>query len=82
MSMDFRESAIKAITEDLDGNTIYAGTGSGDLAAFDMRTGLNISQNFDFHLFACCKYDLHITKCSFLESKMLYIGILSSSSSL
>lgn len=42
MSMDFRESPIKAVTEDLDGNTIYIGTGSGDLAAFDMRTGLNI----------------------------------------
>ncbi|KAI8543934.1 hypothetical protein RHMOL_Rhmol08G0256100 [Rhododendron molle] len=39
MSMDFRESPIKAVTEDLDGNTIYIGTGSGDLAAFDMRTG-------------------------------------------
>jgi len=39
ISIDFRESAIKSITEDLDGNTVYAGTGSGDLAAFDMRTG-------------------------------------------
>ena len=42
ISIDFRESAIKVVTEDLDGNTVYIGTGSGDLASFDMRTGLNI----------------------------------------
>ncbi|PSS02960.1 WD repeat-containing protein [Actinidia chinensis var. chinensis] len=39
ISIDFRESAIKAVAEDLDGNTVYIGTGSGDLASFDMRTG-------------------------------------------
>ncbi|KAF8377017.1 hypothetical protein HHK36_030389 [Tetracentron sinense] len=39
ISFDFRESPIKVVTEDLDGYTIYVGTGSGDLASVDMRTG-------------------------------------------
>ncbi|MQL98480.1 hypothetical protein Taro_031183, partial [Colocasia esculenta] len=39
ISVDFRESSIKAVTEDVDGYTVYVGTGSGDLASFDMRTG-------------------------------------------
>ncbi|OVA15393.1 WD40 repeat [Macleaya cordata] len=39
ISFDFRESAIKTVAEDLDGHTIYLGTGSGDLASVDMRTG-------------------------------------------
>lgn len=39
MSFDFRETPIKAVAEDPDGNTIYIGNGSGDLASFDIRTG-------------------------------------------
>ncbi|KAK4741759.1 hypothetical protein SAY87_025347 [Trapa incisa] len=39
ISIDFRETAIKAVSEDLDGYTIYAGNSSGDLASFDIRTG-------------------------------------------
>ncbi|KAM0018744.1 putative transcription factor WD40-like family [Helianthus debilis subsp. tardiflorus] len=39
MSFDFRETPIKAVTEDIDGNTIYIGNGSGDLASVDIRTG-------------------------------------------
>ncbi|KAH7528262.1 hypothetical protein FEM48_Zijuj05G0053800 [Ziziphus jujuba var. spinosa] len=39
ISFDFRETPIKALAEDLDGYTIYVGNGSGDLSAFDMRTG-------------------------------------------
>ncbi|KAL3509761.1 hypothetical protein ACH5RR_029162 [Cinchona calisaya] len=39
MSFDFGETAIKAVTGDLDGYTIYAGNGSGDLASVDIRTG-------------------------------------------
>lgn len=39
ISVSFRESPIKAVAEDIDGYTIYVGTGSGDLASFDMRTG-------------------------------------------
>ncbi|KAI7752499.1 hypothetical protein M8C21_015850 [Ambrosia artemisiifolia] len=39
MSFDFRETPIKAVTEDEDGNTIYIGNGSGDLASVDIRTG-------------------------------------------
>ncbi|KAJ6821182.1 WD repeat-containing protein 74 [Iris pallida] len=39
ISVTFRESPIKAVAEGLDGYTVYAGTGSGDLASFDMRTG-------------------------------------------
>ncbi|VFR00950.1 unnamed protein product [Cuscuta campestris] len=37
--IDFRETAIKAVAEDIDGWTVYAGNASGDLASFDMRTG-------------------------------------------
>ncbi|PKA62495.1 hypothetical protein AXF42_Ash009382 [Apostasia shenzhenica] len=39
LSVDFRESPVKVIAEDLDGHTVYVGTGTGDLASFDMRTG-------------------------------------------
>ncbi|KAK6261906.1 hypothetical protein QUC31_007722 [Theobroma cacao] len=39
ISFDFRETSIKAVTEDLDGHTIYIGNGSGDLASVDIRTG-------------------------------------------
>ncbi|XP_076959554.1 uncharacterized protein LOC143635664 isoform X2 [Bidens hawaiensis] len=39
MSFDFRETPIKAVAEDGDGNTIYIGNGSGDLASVDIRTG-------------------------------------------
>lgn len=39
LSFDFREYPIKVIKEDLDGYTVFVGTGSGDLASFDMRTG-------------------------------------------
>ncbi|XP_057786004.1 uncharacterized protein LOC131003514 isoform X2 [Salvia miltiorrhiza] len=39
ISIDFRETSIKAVSEDIDGNTIYIGNGSGDLASFDIRTG-------------------------------------------
>ncbi|XP_058102241.1 uncharacterized protein LOC131246296 [Magnolia sinica] len=39
LSINFRESPIKVVTEDLDGYTVYLGTGCGDLASFDMRTG-------------------------------------------
>ncbi|XP_065032244.1 uncharacterized protein LOC135658711 [Musa acuminata AAA Group] len=41
ISVDFRESPIKAACEDLDGYTVYVGNGFGDLASFDMRTGLD-----------------------------------------
>uniref|UniRef100_A0ACD5U7E0 Uncharacterized protein n=1 Tax=Avena sativa TaxID=4498 RepID=A0ACD5U7E0_AVESA len=39
ISVDFREAPIKAVVEDPDGHTVYIGTGTGDLASFDMRTG-------------------------------------------
>ncbi|MCL7037734.1 hypothetical protein MKW94_026016 [Papaver nudicaule] len=39
ISFAFRATAIKSVTEDLDGHTIYFGTGGGDLASVDMRTG-------------------------------------------
>lgn len=39
LSVDFRETPIKAVAEDLDGHTIYVGNGSGDMASFDIRTG-------------------------------------------
>lgn len=37
LSVDFRETPIKSVAEDLDGYTIYFGTGSGDLASIDTR---------------------------------------------
>lgn len=39
LSFDFREYPIKVVKEDLDGYTVFVGTGSGDLASFDTRTG-------------------------------------------
>ncbi|PRQ17031.1 putative transcription factor WD40-like family [Rosa chinensis] len=39
ITVNFRETPIKAVAEDLDGYTIYIGNGSGDLASVDMRTG-------------------------------------------
>ncbi|XP_050375947.1 uncharacterized protein LOC126793457 [Argentina anserina] len=39
ISVNFRETPIKAIAEDSDGHTIYVGNGSGDLASIDIRTG-------------------------------------------
>ncbi|KAE8798117.1 WD repeat-containing protein 74 [Hordeum vulgare] len=39
VSVDFRESPIKAVVGDPDGHTVYIGTATGDLASFDMRTG-------------------------------------------
>lgn len=39
LSFDFQEYPIKVIKEDLDGYTVFVGTGSGDLASFDTRTG-------------------------------------------
>uniref|UniRef100_A0A0D3GRE6 Uncharacterized protein n=1 Tax=Oryza barthii TaxID=65489 RepID=A0A0D3GRE6_9ORYZ len=41
ISVDFRESPIKAVAEDPNGHAVYIGTGRGDLASFDMRTGLD-----------------------------------------
>ncbi|TKW34903.1 hypothetical protein SEVIR_2G337000v4 [Setaria viridis] len=39
ISVDFRESPIKAVAADPNGHDVYIGTGTGDLASFDMRTG-------------------------------------------
>ncbi|CAI9787344.1 unnamed protein product [Fraxinus pennsylvanica] len=39
MSVDFRETPIKAVAKDLDGHTVYIGNSSGDLASVDIRTG-------------------------------------------
>ncbi|WVZ66043.1 hypothetical protein U9M48_015319 [Paspalum notatum var. saurae] len=41
ISVDFRESPIKAVAADPNGHDVYIGTGTGDLASFDMRTGLD-----------------------------------------
>lgn len=40
ISVDFRESPIKAVAADPNGHDVYIGTGTGDLASFDMRTGV------------------------------------------
>lgn len=39
IAFDFLESPIKAVEADTDGYTIFVGTGNGDLASFDMRSG-------------------------------------------
>uniref|UniRef100_A0A0A9EZ65 Uncharacterized protein n=1 Tax=Arundo donax TaxID=35708 RepID=A0A0A9EZ65_ARUDO len=39
VSVDFRESPVKAVAADPNGYDVYIGTGTGDLASFDMRTG-------------------------------------------
>ncbi|XP_073056377.1 ribosome biogenesis protein NSA1-like [Primulina eburnea] len=39
MSIEFRDTPIKSVAEDLDGHTIHVGNGSGDLGSIDMRTG-------------------------------------------
>ncbi|GJN13124.1 hypothetical protein PR202_ga31461 [Eleusine coracana subsp. coracana] len=40
ISVDFRESPIKAVAADPNGYNVYIGTGTGDLASYDMRTGM------------------------------------------
>ncbi|KAG0624808.1 hypothetical protein M758_2G005500 [Ceratodon purpureus] len=42
MMFDYGESPIKTIAPDGDGYMVYVGSGSGDLACFDMRTGQNV----------------------------------------
>uniref|UniRef100_A0A803M860 Transducin/WD40 repeat-like superfamily protein n=1 Tax=Chenopodium quinoa TaxID=63459 RepID=A0A803M860_CHEQI len=46
LSIDFRETPIKSVAEDLDGHTIYVGNGSGDLGSFDIRTELLLYNTF------------------------------------
>lgn len=73
ISIDFRETPIKAVAEDLDGWTVYVGNGSGDLASFDMRTGMSHGSMFMCSLITClfltsdlvCQ-DNFILVCSYL----------------
>jgi ribosome biogenesis protein NSA1 len=39
LAFNFGESPIRALAADADGYSVYVGTGAGDLACFDMRTG-------------------------------------------
>ncbi|KAG6476274.1 hypothetical protein ZIOFF_065513 [Zingiber officinale] len=39
MSVDYRETPIKAVCPDLHGYKVYVGNASGDLGSFDIRTG-------------------------------------------
>ncbi|OWM69513.1 hypothetical protein CDL15_Pgr013974 [Punica granatum] len=48
ISFGFRETAIKAVCEDLDGYTVYVGNGTRDLASFHMRTGIWLKIGFQF----------------------------------
>ncbi|KAI4303358.1 hypothetical protein MLD38_039001 [Melastoma candidum] len=43
-SFDFGETPVKAVSEDLDGQTIYVGNGYGDLALFDLRTAKSVAE--------------------------------------
>jgi hypothetical protein len=63
ISVDFRESPIKAVVEDPDGHTVYIGTGTGDLASFDMRTGMISTRSAV--LFAGTQYFWKQVECSF-----------------
>ncbi|KAJ1697040.1 hypothetical protein LUZ63_005552 [Rhynchospora breviuscula] len=74
ISIDFRESPIKAVREDTDGHTVYVGTAIGDLASFDMRTGKmvgcykgkccgsirSIAKHPDLPLIASCGLDTYL----------------------
>lgn len=54
ISVDFRETPIKAVAEDLDGHKIYIGNGSGDLAAIDIRTGIELHGDSIWSLSVVC----------------------------
>ncbi|CAN6713654.1 unnamed protein product [Malus baccata var. baccata] len=74
ISIEFRETAIKYVAEDLDGYTIYVGNGSGDLASFDIRTGKllgcflgkcsgsirSIARHPDYPVIASCGLDSYL----------------------
>lgn len=53
ISIDFREAPIRAVAEDLDGWTVYVGNGSGDLASFDMRTGMTYDSMYNCSWITC-----------------------------
>lgn len=53
ISFDYLEAPIKAVEADSDGYSIFVGTGNGDLASFDMRTGLSVI-HVDFYEFFFC----------------------------
>lgn len=71
MSIDFRETSIKAVSEDIDGNTIYIGNGSGDLASFDMRTGTWVSSS-GVMMSACRTFYIYVFNISFLFEKKMF----------
>lgn len=56
MLFDFWETAIKAITGDLDGYTLYLGNGSGCLASVEIRTGWELHQHLQ--LVSCISHCL------------------------
>lgn len=74
MSVDFGETPIKAVAEDLDGHRVYIGNGSGDLASFDIRTGKllgrflgkcagsirSIVRHPELHVIASCGLDSYL----------------------
>ncbi|KAL2609024.1 hypothetical protein R1flu_027597 [Riccia fluitans] len=39
LAFDYGEAPVRTITKDPDGFSVYVGTGAGDLACFDIRTG-------------------------------------------
>ncbi|XP_023520037.1 WD repeat-containing protein 74-like [Cucurbita pepo subsp. pepo] len=74
ISFDFRETPIKALAEDVDGNTIFVGNASGDLASFDIRNGKllgcflgkcsgsirSIARHPEFPVIASCGLDSYV----------------------
>ncbi|XP_022923633.1 WD repeat-containing protein 74-like [Cucurbita moschata] len=74
ISFDFGETPIKALAEDVDGNTIFVGNASGDLASFDIRNGKllgcflgkcsgsirSIARHPEFSVIASCGLDSYV----------------------
>ncbi|XP_022137375.1 WD repeat-containing protein 74 [Momordica charantia] len=74
ISFDFRETPIKALAADVDGNTIFVGNASGDLASFDIRNGellgcflgkcsgsiRSIARHPEFPVIASCGLDSYV----------------------
>ncbi|KAG6573118.1 WD repeat-containing protein 74, partial [Cucurbita argyrosperma subsp. sororia] len=74
ISFDFRETPIKALAEDVDGNTIFVGNATGDLASFDIRNGKllgcflgkcsgsirSIARHPEFPIIASCGLDSYV----------------------
>ncbi|KAJ7565064.1 hypothetical protein O6H91_02G046100 [Diphasiastrum complanatum] len=90
LTFDFGESPIRALAEDLDGNTVYVGNGSGNLASFDMRIGKmlggfkgkcagsirSISRHPELPLLASCGLDRYLRIHNTVSRQLLALVFL------